>query len=91
MDAHRHPLGEADEGEDRIDLGETRSGCRGVGDADAAREALHPAAQDLWIAHELHLRHIAVADLWKEGLLEIGVHPEGIRVDQGEPLCPTLA
>ena len=81
MDAHRHPLGEAHEGEDRIDGGETRGVGRGVRDVDAAREPLNPAAQQRGIPHELDRRRVAFLDPPERGLLEIGVDPVRVGVD----------
>ena len=84
VDAHRHALGEAHEGEDRIDRGEPGGVGRRVGDIDAAREPLNPAAQERAIAHELDRRRVAFLDAPERGLLEIGVDPVRVRVDDRE-------
>src|SRR6202044_1492428 len=72
VNAYRHALGEAHEGEDRVDRGQTRGVGLRVRDVDAAREPLNPAAQQGTISHELDRRGVASLDPAELRLLEIG-------------------
>ncbi len=84
VDAHRHPLREPHEGEDRVD----RSKPGGVGSRvrhiDAAREPLNAAFKKRGISHELDRRGVAFPNPPERGLLEIGVDPERVRIDDRE-------
>ncbi len=90
VNAHRHALGEAHEGEERIDCGQPAGVRDGVRDIDAAREPLNPAAQQGGISHELDRRRVALMDPAKSGLLEIGVDPERVRIDDRKLESPDI-
>ena len=83
VNADGDALGEADEGEDRVDGRQPHARRRRVGDVDAARDALDVAAEDFWVAHQLDGRPVALPNPVEERLLEIAVHPERVGVDHG--------
>ena len=71
------------------DASPAASGVR-VRDIDAAREPLNPAAQHGAISHELDRRGVAFLDPAESGLLEIGVDPVQVGVDDRKLKGPDI-
>jgi hypothetical protein len=77
MYAHRNALGKAHPSEDRVDAGQTLP----VRDVDGVRDAFDMATKNLVRSHQLDGGGITFLDRTEIGLLEIGINPERVDVD----------
>jgi hypothetical protein len=81
LDADRHALSEANPGKYRVDVRDPLMIGVCIRDVNGPRDPAHVAANDLAIAHQFDLGGIAFADGGELRLLETGVDPEGVGID----------
>src|SRR5437588_944672 len=84
MDMDRDALGQPYPGEDRIDTRESLFIRLGVGDINAASDAVDVSPNDLAVAHKLDAGLVTKANAIEIGLLEVPVYPKRVRINDGD-------
>src|SRR5579859_2906878 len=87
---HRDPLRQSYPGENWIDGRKPLLVWLSICDVDSSRDTGDMPANSLLIAHQLDCCRIAFANRPELGFLEIGVHPERIRIDKRDFALPYI-
>src|SRR5215467_3527325 len=85
---HRHALGEPDPRENWTDIRKPLVVWLCIWDIDAPCNAADLAFNDLAVSQQFDLSWIAFTNGGKLRFLEIGIHPKGISIDEGDHTPP---